>query len=487
MASKFKASDVKDASKLRDLLMRISEDPSVMDELPEEELLKIEHLVGPMGTVPECNVDGAAEAWSCVSFINIRKEYFKRFITTTMIGYLYRRCDEFGRNYQETVDHMDDMKEAEKNVMKAQRRLATLGPKIIAKIRERDELQRHYDEGKKKEKQNEIAYASATKGVSQEQLMEWREFRTLVNDTKQAIRIANKAIDDMEEERETLMGIGKRFIIKQFLDEQFNFNPDKHVRASYSDQKASTSGEVYISKFIPPKDTFHNFQYYMDSNYEELSGVTQHLYGLAKTDLDVAILPCGVFPSLEEADDFVQRNKDLVISDIRTLKVGKWNLIEAYKANRDAIEAYRGTIVEDILEQVKEDTKIGSELTINRVTKRRREKAKKTRPPPEMVRNYIAERGEDISDKSVDTSKLSPEERETIYEKYQAEKLENQRELVELDDRRHADEVDEEPEEVAPHDALRVNVFNFSGGGKDLKKNFFYTKAKKPEKPSHSQ
>lgn len=444
--------------KLRQLLDEIASNPDALNNLSDDELLSFENLVSPYGTVPEC---GTKEQYVCIGFTNLRQEYMKRLLMTSLVGYLYRRCDEYGRNYQETVENMDDMKEAEKNVLSAQHELTKLSAKTIELIKERDKLDQEFRRLVAQDEQNRKAYESSKTGHTTEQLNEWRATQSKAAHAKDDIRVLNRQIDENETKRNSILGLGKRFVVRQFLDEQFRFNPDKHVRASYSG-----TGKTYIEKFVPPKDTFHNFQTYLDQNYEELRGVTEQVYALAKPDLDVAILPCGLFESKEAADNFVERNKENVITDIRTLAVGKWNMIESFKENRDKIEAYRGTIVEDMLKQIEEDTKIGSALTMDRVSRRRIENARQSMPPPEMVKQYIADKG------SSDASQLTDEQREELFKKYQQEKQAEQNQLLNT-----ADNFTDE----TPHDALRVNVFKFADGGKKLKKSHFFTKAKKPD------
>ena len=466
--SSFKAEDVKDSERLQQLLRDISDDPTLVDRLPEDELVKIENLISPYGTVAESSTN---DIYTCLSFTNLRLEYFKKLTITALIGYLYRRCDEFGRAFKDTVDYMDDMKAAEKKVISNQRKQVDIEKNILAAIRNRNELKIKLSSLIAEEKQNRSHYEVNCASMTKEEIHAMRDVESQRARVKDDLRLANQAILKLEKERDALQGFGKRFIIRQFLDDQFKFNSDKHVRSSYSEQAKSAEGTTYVSKFIPPDDTFHNFQYYLDSNYEELRAVTQNIYKV-KPDLDVGIIPYGSFATQEEADNFVERNKTSTIASILTLKNGKWNFLEAFKANRDRIEAYRGTIVEDILQQVKDDMKIGSELTRDRAIRRRTENIKETKPDPKMVRDYMANQGKaDVSDATQNTE-LTSEEQEKIYKAHIEQKEAAEMELIELD---------EEAEEQAPHDMVRVNVYSMSGGGKDTKKSHFLTKAQAPE------
>ena len=471
--STFKAEDVKDSERLQKLLQEIAADPSIVDSLPEEELLRIENLVSPYGTVAESNNN---TQYTCLSFTNLRQEYIKKMVITSFIGYLYRRSDEYGRAFRDTVENMDDMEAAEKRVIAAQIKLVDVRKQIIVIIRERNELNIVIREMELVAADNKTNYLANAEKLTKVEIKAMAAHETKTTETKDQIRLLNQEIQKLEREQEALNGIGKRFIIRQFLNEQFDFNPDKHVRSSYSDQKASVAGDTYVSKFVPPDDTFHNFQYYMDSNYEAIRAVTERLYKL-KPDLDVGIIPYGSFSTEAEADDFVERNKATTIASILTLRNGKWGFLESFKANRDRIEAYRGTIVEDILAQVKEDTKLGAELTRDRAVRRRTENIKESKPDPKMVREYISKMGNtDPGDNTVKTE-IDADQQEAVWNAHQEEKRQFEDKLVELDDA---------AEEIAPHDAVRVNVLSFSGGGSDLKKTHFFSKASAPKNPGET-
>jgi hypothetical protein len=463
--TEFKADDLNDSKKLQKLLAQINDDPSILDTLPDDELIKVQNLISPYGTVAESNKD---DNFTCLSFTNLRKEYINKLAITGMVGYLYRKCDEYGRLFKDVVEHVDDMEVTEKQVLKAQKKLDIVQQEIISTIRERNALSTVVEKLTTIDDQMKTTYKENPSSLSEDDVKEMTDhFLTTYEETQTLITL-NKKIVELEAERERAQGVGKRYIIKEFLNSQFNFNPDKHVRSSYT---AAGDGKSAISKFIPPDDTFHNLQYYMDSNYEEIRGVAERIYKL-KPDLDVGIIPYGTFATEADADDFVERNKTGTIASVITLKNGKWNFLESFKANRECIEAYRGTIVDDILEQVKEDTKLGGELTRDRALRRRTENIKESKPDSKMIREYMENNTHtDENGASVSNSSITNDDQEKIWKLHQEEKLEYENKLVELAD---------EPEAAAPHDAVRINVLNFSGGGKVLKKSHFYSAAKKP-------
>lgn len=462
----FKAEDLNNPALVTQLLAEIDKNPDILDQLPDDQLLRVQKLVSPFGTVPESSI---IDRWTCLSFVNMSQEYMKKLLITATVGYLYRRCDEYGRKFKDTVENMDDMAAAEAQVIKNQARLVELETSIIATIKERDALAARVAEDEPKEEENRLLYNARKTEMVESKILELRNFASELIKAKDELRLKNREITRLEEEMEAIQGFGKRFIIRQFLDEQFRFNPDKHVRSSYVSRnaKSNTPGAAYVDKFTPPDDTFHNLQYYLDSNYEELRGVTNRVYRTTP-NLEVAILPYADFSSKEEANEFVDRNKDSVIADIRTLQYGKWNLVDAFVNNRDKIEAYRGTVVEDILNQIRDDTKIGAELVKNKATRRARETIRELGPVPKAVQSYMTDHVPSDNSGVVDTE-TKEEEVKRIYSAYQEEKKAYECALLK--------EAEANP---APHDAVRVNVYTMRAGGATTDTSHILTKAVAP-------
>lgn len=463
----FKAEDASNPELLNKLLDDIAKDASVIDTLPDDQLLQLQKLISPYGTVPESS---CVDRWTCLSFTNLRQEYMKKMLITGLVGYLYRKCDEYGRQFKDTVDNMDDMEAAERQVVANQKRLSKLDGEIIAALKARNALEEKVKVDEAVEIENKLLYDARKTEMTKEKILELRDFATALHENQDKLRLMNKEIIRLEEEMEALQGFGKRFIIRQFLDEQFRFNPDKHVRSSYfkTSSTANKPGAPVIEKFTPPDDTLHNFQYYLDSNYEEIRGVAERVYRMTP-DLEVGIIPYADFTSERDADDFVTRNKGSVIADIRTLKYGKWNFIEAFKQNRDKIEAYRGTVVEDILNQVSDDTKIGAEMVRNKATRRARANLNEQGPPPKAMVEYMSSR-QPANMSNVINEETKENEAKRIYEEHQEKKREYECALLK------SAEVDE-----TPHDAVRVNVYTMHSGGKSTDVSHMYTKAVAPE------
>ncbi len=137
---------------------------------------------------------------------------------------------------------------------------------------------------------------------------------------------------------ETTANKFRRMVIRDFLDDLFTFNPDKHVRSAYSRNpsdperkkikpkkgkktqktqktKNLTREEKNLLEYgrvtgkIPPADLFHNFKYYMESNYDALRIATRDLY-CEKPDLDFTIKIYDDFRNQDEYNDFVHKYEE---------------------------------------------------------------------------------------------------------------------------------------------------------------------------------
>ena len=124
---------------------------------------------------------------------------------------------------------------------------------------------------------------------------------------------------------------------------------------------------------VPPQDSFHQWQYYMEVNFEALRTATESIYH-ERPDLELAVaLYRGFEGEPGEVDRafeaFYQEHQDEVISDIRAVEMGGWTLLGDFAANRDKINFYNKNteVLKRILDRHAEDKKIGQELMRNRV------------------------------------------------------------------------------------------------------------------------
>ena len=407
----------------------------IMEELNEEsmakmsdaEILELRKQINPYGRT----IEGSDKVLT-FSYTDLQFEYTKKMITTCMVAFLNRMCDEWrvpdGIPVVTVHDYIRDpskLDEFEKTLQK---------PEVM-----REEL----DLNKK--------------------LME------------------------------------KRVIIKDFLEDLFQYNPDIHVRSAYTpcvkdderniidtpaghlaihqlkktnpefkeemlqyerekalkekvkskekvtlSEKATDTLTYHATEMIPPADTFHRFQYYYDSNYEELRNIVQDLY-CDKPCFETAVNPYAWHDNDDDADKFINKHKDEVISTIFKAHSGKWNIIAPYKKIRESTRFFnkKTVVLEEIAKQIEKDSKMGAELMKKRITIKKKKNIEKEGADDEA---FLKWKSQNTTLKDMGASTIDPKDLE----------------------------------EECPMDALEIPVFRVSNGGMSISKNKIYTEAVAP-------
>lgn len=416
------------ADQLSKLLDELDEDS--LSKLSDQEILNLRKKLNPYGRT----IEGSDKILT-YSYTDLRIEYLKKMTTTCMIGYLNRMCDEW-----KVPDGI---------------------PVITV-----------YDYIKNPSKLDEFE-------------------KTLVDP-----EIMRKDLDLNKE----LMA--KRVIIKEFLEDMFQYNPDFHVKSAYrpnpddperriidspagclaihelkkkdpefaerlvqyerqkqlnelkkpkDDETEHLANKIesqvrkYCTEMIPPVDIFHRLQYYYDSNYEELKDIVNDLY-CDKPDLETAFNPYSWHATEDEADEFINKHKDEVISTIFKAHSGKWNIFAPYKRVRESMRYFnkKTAVLEEIAKQIERDAKLGADLMKKRI------KVKKTK--------NIKEEGPDSE------AFLKWKETNTTLKDLGAETL-NSKDYADND---------------CPDNAIQVPVFRIGAGGSKFEKSHFYSEATAP-------
>ena len=412
------------AQQLAKLLDELNEES--LNKLTDDEVIELRKKLNPYGRT----IEGSNKILT-FSYTDLQFEYTKKLITTTMIGFLNRMCDEWrvpdGVPVVTVYDYIKDpskLDEFEKTLQK---------PEVL--------------------------------------------------------------MDSIKENKENMK---KRVVIKEFLEDLFQYNPDLHVRSAYKPNpldpernllnspaaqlaiyKLKLADPVFketmtlyereqslkppkdteptvsqlvkqVSEFIPPQDIFHRFQYYYDSNYEELRGIVRDLY-CDKSELETAINPYDWHENEDEAEKFINKHKDEVISTIFKAHSGKWNIFAPYKKVRDSTRFFnkKTAVLEEIAKQIESDAKMGSELMKKRIKIKKKQNIAEVGPDDEAFLKWKGQNTK-LSDLGAESLKQS--------------------------------DYDE-----CPMDALEVPVFRISNGGTKLERDVFYTEVVKPENPNNNE
>lgn len=438
--------NVKDFDALLDM---VKADSGLVDSLTDEQVTELRKKINPYGKTVE-----NGDKLTCLSITNLSEQYMKKFLMTSLIGFLYRQCDEHKMDDGEPVVPMDDFELFMEKYNQA-KEAATESARWMSEF-------------------------NTNKGVCSN------------DDDEDNERVIKENALLLEHQRvlDRFDGFKSRLVVRKFLDTLFQYNPDYHVRSAYSEnpldpervvpeQVAKTKTKSMVgrdgskvelpnkdesdhpdfkrstSKFvkhIPPSDTFHRWTYYTDCNYEEIRSAVQDLY-CEKPDLEFAINPYGQFDDRESSDKFIQKHKEEVIADICTLTNGKWNLCGSFKKNRERINFYneKTAVIEEIFKQLETDKKLGAELMRKRVRRKKEKNIEECGPDPEMLADY---------------KKNNP----SGFEMLGAEDCNAEDEPVRGN----------VPHEDCPYDAVQVDIFDFRNGGTDVSKSEFFTEAVDP-------
>jgi hypothetical protein len=253
---------------------------------------------------------------------------------------------------------------------------------------------------------------------------------------------------------------------------------------------------------IPPQDTHHRFNYYLEVNMEAIREATNSIYH-DKPGLDFALhLMDSTTGTQEEVDEWGERfrdaNQDNVISGIKLIRFGGWTLLGDFERNREKANIYnRHTdILAKILRRHEEDQKFGELMMRQRVRKAKAENIAQEGPDAPGLGDYKAQhpvRGATEALTAVERRRLERAQgnlkvaRELEYyethekrvkELEQAARL---RELTMDEQRELKDSLEEmkKAEEMldVPDDAIQVDVWSMNPKEGTAAKTKFYTKA----------
>jgi exonuclease VII small subunit len=407
------------ADQLSKLLDELDDD--TISKMSDKDVLKLRKQLNPYGRT----IEGSDKILT-YSYTDLRHEYAKKMVTTSMIGFLNRMCDEW----------------------------------------------------------------KVPDGIPVIPVYEYVQ-------NPEKLDAFEKTLNDPEFMRKDLdfnkKYMAKRVIIKEFLEDMFQYNPDFHVRSAYNpnlddpernvietpagqlaiyrlkksnptfaekwllyerenklkakkpSKKIISEVRKYCTEMIPPADIYHRLQYYYDSNYEELKEIVNDLY-CDKPDLETALNPYAWHNTEDDADEFINKHKDEVISTIFKAHSGKWNIFAPYKKIRESMRFFnkKTQVLEEIAKQIERDAKLGADLMKKRIKVKKQKNIDHDGPDDPSFLRWK---------KSNDT--LKGMGAETMNEK------------------------DYAPEDT-PDNAICVPVFRLGEGGQKFEKTHFFSEASKP-------
>lgn len=422
------------ASQLTKLLDELNEES--IANMSNEEVLELRKKLNPYGRT----IEGSDKILT-FSYTDLQFEYTKKIITTTMIGFLNRMCDEWRvpdgipiipvYDYVRDPSKLDDFEKTLQNpdIMKKDLEFnkLTMSKRVIIKEFLEDMFQYNPD----------LHVRSAYKPNPM-------DYERNIIDTPAGQLAIHELSKKDPEFKESMLMYEREKQLKERVDEK---GGEKANNVPAPDKLVSDVIKQ-VTEMIPPADIFHRFHYYYESNYEELKAIVTDLY-CDKSCFETAINPYSWHDNEEDAEKFINKHRDEVISTIIKAHSGKWNIFSPYKKVRDSVKYFnkKTAVLEEIAKQIESDAKMGSELMRKRIKIKKKKNIDEVGPDDESFNKW---RSQNSKLKEMGAESIKPSE------------YENQ------------DEID---------DALEVPVFRISNGGTKLERTVFYTEAVAPELP----
>ena len=440
-------------NQLSDFIKELEVNPDKINELSEEQVIEVDKYLNPYGATLYGD-----EKYTCISFTNLKEKYMQRLLTTALIGFTYQMCDEYtieddeltyNINKEDFYDYGDNPDKNNINYIKS------LEDKFYNELKENYLLE---NETKNEEDNN----------LPEEIELEFRQtVNKKIEETIKPIKyFNNEKFLKRKEELLNQQSKEEQKIIKNFLNKLFQYDPKYHTTSVYNennnDPERKLIKETKFTKNIPPNDIYCRFQYYYDVNYEDLREAVMYLYN-EKPDTEVAINIYETFDSLTECDEYINKNKDKVITNILSLTNYKWNLLGSFKQNRDRIKFYNENtkVLENILKQQEDDAKMGKKLLDDRVRKKKIKNVKEYGKTDPKVAQYLKENPSGVA---LDAKQVEILE-DTVKVTEEFEISEN------------GATVDEEG---TPMDAIEIGVTSINLKDNKVSTSKIYTKAHKP-------
>ncbi len=455
---------------INDIIKELEADPEYINTLTDEQVLAIEKKMNPYNST----IFGPSK-YTCIGFTNLREKYMTKLLTTGLVGFLFQmknehKCEEISISEEEKIKFIKSYPHPDKN-----------NEEIRKALLNRFEAESKYE------------FLKNVKNMEEAEINKI-DLLTFEFDLDDLIQINKTTQDKLDEElkdeikfdadsfaeyknkiteKETAK---EKEIIEKFLNNLFEYNPNKHAVQSVNKDdinsdperkellKSNNVSNKTLLQKQPPNDTFSRFQFYYDVNYEELREATLLLYN-EKPDIEVAINIFDTFDTIEECETYIDKHKDNVSINILSLTNYKWNLLGSFKENRNRVDFYNKNtkILENILKQQEDDAKTGKTLLNDRIKKQKVKNIKEYgKDHPYFTQYKENNLPADFHAKGVVT--MADDDKIVVEETLEVSE--------------HGAPVDEMG---IPEDSLEVKVTSIKLSNNEVKTGKIYTKAYKPE------
>jgi hypothetical protein len=447
------------SSLIEELLKELDEDS--IAEMDMDTIIAARKKLNPYGRTIE-----GSNKYLTFSYTNLSQKYMQKFLTTALIGYLNRALDEWEvpdgipvvtvYDYARNPKIMDELtagwKIDDKLRAKLDENAKMMRKRVIVKEFLEHLFQYNPDEHIRS------AYRPNPKDVTRP-ILTTPAANLAVNELK---KVDVKFLEDMrnyDRVQNILFMNGdvvpsdapdefKELVAKKLVLPDTHYSVMDFAKWSAEDRNLLRT----VCEMIPPASIYHNFNNYLETNYDKLNEATQYLY-CDKPDFDIAVNPYEWHETREAAEDFQKKHANEVIADIIIADSGKWNIVAKHGIVQEKTKFYNEhtAILEEMVAQQERDAKLGADLVKHRVVKKKKQNIKEEGPDAELFSKWKSENA-------------------TLKE--MGATMPDQDAYLDKD---------------IPDDSVQIDVFRIGKGGLEMKKEHIFTQAQAPTMPENKE
>lgn len=373
------------AQELEDAIKILTETDKA--EISPEKILELRKTLNPYGRTIE-----GSDRYMNFSITLIETEWWKKFLTTGMIAFLNRGCDEYlvpdGMAVHSVYDCIDDPslldtpelvangKDEKIKTLYQENRESFKKRLVIKEFLEymfqfnpdehvRSAYKPNPEDGERKPVRSMAAklateHLKRTSKEYKNSALRAEDTKTTIDYTPEPKKKTKKVIKYITDQD----GKKKKTVVEVPLGDK------KIIDSKGFDETVQNT----TREFIPSHDMFGKFKSYYENHFEELKEATIDLY-CEKPYLEYAVNPYSWHDSAEQAEAFKQKHRDEVISNVYTARSGMWNVFTCYKDQRENTSFYNSqtSVIEEILKQTELDAKLGADMVKNTVVKKKKQ------------------------------------------------------------------------------------------------------------------
>lgn len=401
-----------DPESLRALSEKVANNPDAVYDLTPEEAVELQKYLNPLG-----NIITEDKEYINLSIVNWTEQYMRKFLTTSLIGYMYRLQSEYipedeieaSRLQMEAqlkdVEDLEKISEIRAAHAAREKLLTATARKMVLKFLNRnfnfnpDHHLRgaHSDNPEDPERKGAekiiAACKVAEKAVNVDTKLETKPEATYKYLREHMLSVYQTAVESSRVIKAALTTMMDP-MIDQADKQGILLKKYKGLISIITDMKKiaeplSAADSLAAWKVDPPVDVFHQFDRYVTNHYEQLREVCAALYN-EKPDIEYAVIFYKGFRDPEAAAQHRKQHEAQFRAEVLTLENTGVSLIGPFKENRSRVEFYNKhvEIMKRMMEQMEMDHKLGKDLMEKTVKKKKRENIARDGPDAPGLKDY---------------------------------------------------------------------------------------------------